>query len=73
MPFGLWKAPAMFQLMNKVLYSLSDCSSYLDDIVVYSDSWECHVQHFEAGLVEANLTVNLTKYELVRAAVTLVK
>lgn len=45
----------------------------MDDIVVYSDSWECHVQSLEAlfdHLVEANLTVNLAKCEFARATVT---
>ena len=47
MPFGLKNAPAMFQrLMEVVLGDCYDCSApYIDDIVVFSESAEEHVQH----------------------------
>lgn len=74
MPFGLKNAPATFQrLMNRVTAGLEGCSVYLDDLVVYSDSWDSHMQRIQAlfeRLVEANLTVNLAKCEFARATVT---
>ena len=48
MPFGLHSAPATFQQMiNHVLCGCQDFArGYLDDIVVYSRSWEEHLDHF---------------------------
>ena len=52
MPFGLKNAPAMFQrLMEVVLGDCYVCSApYIDDIVVFSDSAEEHVQHLRRVL-----------------------
>lgn len=45
MPFGLRNAPATFQrLMNRVVGDMSGCAVYLDVVVVYSDTWEEHVE-----------------------------
>lgn len=74
MPFGLRNAPATFQrLMNRVTAGLEGCSVYLDDLVVFSDSWHLHLQRIKAlfeRLSEAQLTVNLAKCEFGRATVT---
>lgn len=74
MPFGLRNAPATFQrLMNKVVGNLEGCAVYLDDVVVYSDTWSCHMERVQAlfdRLAEARLTVNLAKCEFARATVT---
>jgi hypothetical protein len=48
MPFGLCNAPATMQrLINNVLRSYLDifCIGYLDDILVYSQNEEEHIQH----------------------------
>lgn len=46
MPFGLRNAPAMFLcLMNRVVPGLEGCSVYLDDLVIYSDTWHSYPQH----------------------------
>ena len=52
MPFGLRNAPAMFQrLMEVVLGDCYECSApYIDDIVVFSNSGEEHVQHLRCVL-----------------------
>lgn len=74
MPFGLRNAPATFQrLMNRVVSGLEGCAVYLDDVVVYSDSWEehiCRVQALFQRLVWARLTINLAKCEFAKATVT---
>lgn len=49
MPFGLRNAPATFQrLMNIVVDGLVGCAVYLDEVVVYSDTWEDHLQRITA-------------------------
>ena len=52
MPFGLKNAPAVFQrLMQRVLMGLnpdegpSFVSVYLDDIIIYSETLEAHLEH----------------------------
>lgn len=48
MPFGLRNAPATFQrLMNLVIGDMQGCAVYLDDVVVYSDTWENHLERIQ--------------------------
>ena len=47
-PFGLAQAPAYFQLlMNQVLEGLSFAMTYLDDIIIFSNSEEEYLLHLE--------------------------
>ena len=49
MSFGLRNAPATFQrLMNGVVAGLEGVAVYLDDVVVYSDTWEQHIDRIHA-------------------------
>lgn len=77
MSFGLRNAPATFQrLMNRVVAGLSGCAVYVDDVVIFSNIWDEHLQRVRAlfdRLVWANLTVNLSKCEVARATVTLLQ
>ena len=52
MPFGLRNAPAAFQRgMDEVLGEQGEwCSTYIDDVVVYSNAWEDHVIHVRSVL-----------------------
>ena len=66
MPFGLQGAPATFQRMMDIL--LNDvgeyASAYLDDVVIFSRTWEEHLLHLEEilrRLGRAGLTVKTKK------------
>ena len=52
MPFGLNGAPATFQrMMDHVLQGTEESVGvYLDDIVVYSNTWPEHLQHLKVVL-----------------------
>ena len=74
MPFGMKNSAATFQRMiNGLISGLPNCAAYIDDIVIYSDTWE---EHFDLlsklfqRLARANLTVNLPKSDFVKANVT---
>ena len=47
MLFGVRNAPAVFQeLMTKLFCEYKTfCSPYMDNLIVYSSSWEDHVEH----------------------------
>lgn len=66
MSFGLHGAPATFQrLMDQVLQECEDCcSAYLDDVVIYNNTWKEHLQHLCHVLEKihkARLTLNQQK------------
>ena len=66
MPFGLKNAPATFQrLVNHVLAGLEEfCVAYLDDIAVFSNSWQDHLRHLGqvlARIQEAKLTIKVSE------------
>jgi hypothetical protein len=69
MPFGLINRPASYQhFMNDVLFDYLDkfTSTYLDDILVYSETLEEHKQHVRQVLEKlrkAGLQVNIEKCE----------
>ena len=63
---GLKTSPAMLQkLMTKVLHGTEDfASSLMDDIVIFSDTWEQHILHVKTvldRLRSASLTANVAK------------
>ena len=56
-----------------LLSGLQGCAVYLDDVVMYSNTWEEHLDGVKAlfdRLVWANLTVNLPKCDFAKATVT---
>lgn len=65
MPFGLCGAPATFQrLMDRVTKDLNYVNAYLDDLVIFSETWTDHLDHVVTTLKrlrEAGLTINLKK------------
>ena len=71
MPFGLMGAPSTFQrLMDRILGDIQDFSAaYLDDVIVYSDSWEEHLRHLSEvlrRLGDAGLKVKAKKCQFAR-------
>ena len=80
MPFGLTNAPAVFQrLMQKVLMGLNppDASGfvtvYIDDILVYSETLEQHLEHLRTvmgKLIQAGLKLKPSKCLFVRDEVS---
>ncbi|CAL8466564.1 g6100 [Coccomyxa elongata] len=52
MPFGLKNAPATFQrLMQEVLEGLPYCKVHIDDIIIFSETIEEHLQHIDTVLL----------------------
>ena len=74
MPFGLRNAPATFQrLVQKVLLGLDEfTAAYLDDIIIFSNSWQEHIAHIREVLKrisQAGLTIKASKCEFATAEV----
>lgn len=73
MPFGMKNAPATFQRMiNHLIKDLEGCKAYIDDVIIFSDNWEDHLQRIHAfftRMAQANLTINLVKSEFAQAHV----
>ena len=63
MPFGMKNAPATFQrLINRLIADIDGCEAYIDDVIIYSNTWETHLEimrKFLQRLREASLTINL--------------
>ena len=70
MPFGLTNAPNTFiRLMNEILRAFIGrfVVLYIDDILIYSKSYELHFDHLRAifnALRDARLFGNLKKYTI---------
>ena len=75
MPFGLKNAPKTFQsLMNNILSDLISkfVGVLMDDIIIYSPTFETHMQHIEEVLKRlktANLTISLKKSKFAKRTV----
>ncbi|MBW0488493.1 hypothetical protein O181_028208 [Austropuccinia psidii MF-1] len=68
MPFGIKNAPAHFQRMMDTIFQeeiLEGCILlHIDDIIIYSETWEDHVQYIERVLskcIPINLKPSLKK------------
>ena len=76
MSFGLCNAPATFQrLMERCMgeFNLKDCLIYLDDVVIFSTSFEKQLERLDAvfsRLEEHNLKLKGTKCEFMKSHVT---
>ena len=76
MPFGLCNAPATFQRLMKMCMSemnLRDCLVYLDDVIIFSTTFDEHIERLQAVLSisqEHNLKLKATKCEFMKSKVT---
>lgn len=73
--FGLKNAPFCFSnLMDRVLNGLGDFAlPYLDDIAIFSDTWDDHIRHLRVVLErlrDAGLTVRPEKCQIGKAEVS---
>ena len=66
---AIWNAkfPCHLQrLINKIISQIDGCEGYIDDVIIYSDTWEEHLnilQKFFKQLSDVKLTINLVKSE----------
>lgn len=72
LPFGLHGAPATFQrMMDQLLHGTEDyAAAYLDDIIIFSHSWEEHQKHLKDVLTRiktAGLTIRPDKCALAKS------
>ena len=74
MPFGMKNTASTFQrLMNIVCSKVKNCVVYIDDLVIYSNSWEDHLQSIRElfkAIQNANLVINLAKSDFSQAKIT---
>ncbi|CAB4001799.1 Transposon Ty3-G Gag-Pol poly [Paramuricea clavata] len=73
MLFGLTNAPATFQrMMTKLLHGMSGCLVFIDDIIIFADTWEEHQKILEEVLHRikaAGLKLKGTKCQFGRESV----
>ena len=73
MPFGIRNAPAWFQRhMDYLLRRHPNSDAYIDDVCVYSNTWEEHKRDLRQTLEclqEVGLTIKLQKCSFGRAKV----
>ncbi|MBW0467116.1 hypothetical protein O181_006831 [Austropuccinia psidii MF-1] len=68
MPFGIKNAPAHFQRMMDTIFQEEMFEGwmlvYIDDIIIYSETWEDHVQYIDRVLskcIPINLKISLKR------------
>lgn len=77
MPFGLRNGPSIFQRITQGIlspYLWIFCLVYIDDIVVYSKSYEAHIDHLDKVLTlieESGITLSPTKCHLFYGSILL--
>ena len=62
MPFGMKNSPATFQRMiESILQGLHGCEAYIDDVIIYSTTWDDHMNIIKE-LFELLLQAIISKY-----------
>ena len=71
LPFGLCGAPATFQrMMNQLMQGQKHTAAYLDDLIIYSTSWDEHLKEIKQVLLKlraAGLTAKPRKCQFAKA------
>ena len=50
MPFGMKNSPATFQrLINSIVPDIDGCEAYINDVIIYSETWEEHLAIFDCS------------------------
>jgi hypothetical protein len=74
MPFGLRNAPPTFQrFINSVLHGIPNIFVYIDDVVIYTDDYDKHLQIVEMVLTRLNdngLIINAEKSTFLATQIT---
>ena len=74
MPFGLTNASATFQrMMGNILKGVKGCLVFMDDIIVFSETWEEHQRILEEVLSRiraAGLKVKRDKFQFAQESVS---
>ena len=71
MPFRMKNTPVTFQRMiNGVVAGLEGCDAYINDLVVYSNTWDQHIKQLKACLARLQEAIDLVKSEFCQARVT---
>lgn len=74
LPFGMKNSGSTFQrLANTLIEGLPNVRAYIDDLVIFSSTWEEHIRDLEtlmSRLREARLTINLKKCEFASSTLT---
>lgn len=73
MPFGLRNASTFQRLMNKVVAGLEGFAVYLDDVIIYSNTWIKHVDQIcdlFYSLATSHLAMFMVKFGHARGTVT---
>ena len=72
-PFGLTNAPATFQrMMTKLLHGIEGCLVFIDDIIIFADTWEEDQRILEETLCrikEAGLKIKRSKCQFGKESV----
>src|SRR5215469_1667989 len=67
MPFGLVNSSAtLVKALREILIGMKNTASYMDDVIVYTESWENHLQELEElfrRLRKAGFTIRPSKCE----------
>ena len=73
MPFGLTNSPATFQrMMTKLLYGIKGCLVFIDDIIIFADTWDEHQRILEEVLrqiQDADLKIKRSKCQFRKESV----
>ena len=72
MPFGLTNVPASQRMMTKLLHGIKGCLVFIDDIIIFADTWDEHQRILEEVLCriqDADLKIKRSKCQFGKESV----